>query len=82
MNAPGPLTTEQIREYDEKGFVTLAPSFSSDELSALRVAADALLRNSGPVVRGNPRLELEQEERMTACPSSARSSRSSMLFRL
>ena len=63
MNAPTPLTAEQLREYDEKGFVTLAPSFSADELSALRMAADDLLRNSGPLVRGNPRLELEQEER-------------------
>ena len=63
MNAPAPLTAEQIREYDEKGFVTLAPSFSPEELSALRMAADDLLRNSGPLVRGNPRLQLEQEER-------------------
>ncbi|MCH8295481.1 phytanoyl-CoA dioxygenase family protein [Candidatus Poribacteria bacterium] len=55
------LTDAQLAFYDENGFLIVDPVFDEDELVALREAADELLKKSGPIIRGNPRLEIEPE---------------------
>jgi len=55
------LTDEQLGYYDENGFLVIAPVFDEKELIELRLAADELLIKSGPIVNGNPRLEIEPE---------------------
>ena len=56
-----PLSPGQIEFYHENGFVVLGPLFDEAELGSLRRAADELVEKSGPVVVGNPRLEIEKE---------------------
>lgn len=55
------LTDEQLEYYIENGFLVMAPVFDEEELIEFRLAADELLAESGPIVNGNPRLEIEPE---------------------
>lgn len=55
------LTPEQLAGYHDNGFIVLEPVFDEAELDALRLAADELLAQSGPVVPDNPRLQIEPE---------------------
>jgi phytanoyl-CoA hydroxylase len=55
------LSEEQVDCYHANGFVIIDPVFDEDELAALRAAADHLLVNSGPVMPGNRRLQIEKE---------------------
>jgi len=58
---PNVLTDAQLAFYHENGFLVVEDVFAEDELAELRKAADELLTKSGPIVRGNPRLEIEPE---------------------
>jgi phytanoyl-CoA hydroxylase len=55
------LTDAQLTFYHENGFVVTEPIFGEPDLVRLRNAADELLAKSGPIVRENPRLEIEPE---------------------
>jgi ectoine hydroxylase-related dioxygenase (phytanoyl-CoA dioxygenase family) len=56
------LTPDQVKAYNQNGFVVIDPAFDESELQALRRAADDLLVQSGPVDPDNPRLQIEQED--------------------
>ena len=55
------LSEQQVEFYHRNGFVVTEPLFSATELRALRVAAEELLAESGPVVADNKRLQIEPE---------------------
>lgn len=55
------LSEQQVEFYHRNGFVVTEPLFSAAELRALRVAAEELLAESGPVVADNKRLQIEPE---------------------
>jgi 2-aminoethylphosphonate dioxygenase len=53
------LSAEQLSQYDAEGFLALPRYLDLPTVEALREAADELVERVGPVVRGNPRIQVD-----------------------
>jgi hypothetical protein len=56
----GILTTEQLRCYDADGFLVLPGYFDAQAVEELTEAAGEVLARVGPLVRGNPRVQVDR----------------------
>lgn len=59
--SPPVLTAQQHAEYQRNGWVLVPGVFTAAELAPLHAACDELLLHCGPLVPGNPRIQLEPE---------------------
>src|SRR5262245_57381630 len=54
------LSEAQLQQYDRDGFMVLRDWFDEAPVQALSDAADELLDQVGPIVYGNPRIQVDQ----------------------
>lgn len=54
------LNETQLQQYDRDGFIVLEDWFDEATVQTFSQAADELLENIGPIVYGNPRIQVDQ----------------------
>lgn len=54
------LTAEQRRQYDADGFLVLERYFDAPDVAEFSRAADQLLTRVGPILPGNPRIQVDE----------------------
>lgn len=54
------LSEAQLQQYDQDGFIILRDWFDEATVQAFSQAADKLLENAGPIIYGNPRIQVDQ----------------------
>src|SRR6188472_3443759 len=53
------LSPAQLRQYDSEGFLALPSYLDVHTVEMLCEAADALIERVGPIIRGNPRIQVD-----------------------
>lgn len=59
--SPSSLTSQQISDYQRDGYLVLRSLLSARHVSSLQSAADDVARQVGPLLSGNPRVQIEPD---------------------